>query len=255
MRHAPELLPGFQQYQIEFAAHIRNPKQHKRPKGVIAGRMAVYNELLYNNIEGFLLACFPVMRKMLGKRRWSRLVRGFFSEHRCHTPYFRQIPDEFLQYLQHEWQPGPGYPEYLIELAHYEWIELVLSISNLDDQMPEIDPAGDLMDGIPALNPVMANLAYQWPVHRIRPRAKVEPSPACLLVYRNPGMHIRFLEQSQTSARLVALLEPGTVTGSEAVKLLAGEMGYANVEQLMAFAQGFLHDLKQAGVIFGTLSQ
>jgi hypothetical protein len=62
--------------------------------------MKVYNELLYNNLEGFLLACFPVCRKILGKRRWDRLARAFFRDHACHTPYFRQIPEEFLKYLQ-----------------------------------------------------------------------------------------------------------------------------------------------------------
>jgi uncharacterized protein len=88
-------LPLFQQYQFAFASHIRNPRLHKRPKGVEARRMKVYNELLYNNLEGFLQACFPVLRKVLGKRKWTSLVRDFFSAHRCHTPFFRQIPDEF----------------------------------------------------------------------------------------------------------------------------------------------------------------
>ena len=61
------------------------------PAGVEARRMKVYNELLYNNTESFLLGCFPVLRRCLGERRWNRLVREFFRVHRSHTPYFRQI--------------------------------------------------------------------------------------------------------------------------------------------------------------------
>jgi hypothetical protein len=104
-------LPLFQQYQFAFASHIRNPQLNRRPHGVEARRMKVYNELLYNNLEGFLLACFPVLRKVLGKRKWTRLVRDFFTLHRCQSPFFRQIPDEFIYYLKNErgdLSSGPG---------------------------------------------------------------------------------------------------------------------------------------------------
>jgi hypothetical protein len=111
----------FQAFQRAFTAHIRDPRGQPRPRGVPARRMKVYNELLFNNVEGFLLACFPVCRAILGKRRWRRLARDFFRDHVCHTPYFRQIPEEFLKYLQDEWPAPRDYPAFLPELAHYEW--------------------------------------------------------------------------------------------------------------------------------------
>ena len=218
--------------------------------------MAVYNELLYNNIESFLLTCFPVLRKVLSKRHWNKLVRLFFSSHRSHSPYFRQIPDEFLQFLQSEWTPEPGYPEYLLELAHYEWIELVLSVSSLDEQMgglPDVNAAPDVdfMSSIPVLNPVLANLAYQWPVHRIRPRARIKPQASFLLVFRDAEMQIRFMEQSAVSARLLRLLESATHTGDQALEQLAGELGYASAEGLVGFASEFFTSLFKAGVLLG----
>lgn len=246
-------LPEFQRYQFAFTSHIRDPKKVKRPAGVEARRMAIYNELLYNNTESFLLACFPVLRKVLGKRRWDKLVRAFFSGHCSHTPYFRQIPDEFLQYLQNEWEGSEDYPDFLLELAHYEWIELVLSVSNRDESLPEYDPQGDLMSERPLLNPVLANLAYQYPVHRIRPRVKIAVLPTCLLVFRDADMNVRFLEQSSVSARLLNLLEPGNRTGREAVARLADEMGHRNPLQLIDFGKGFLEELRQAGALLGTL--
>jgi hypothetical protein len=255
----PELselqLPEFQRYQFAFTSHIRDPRQAKRPAGVEARRMKIYNELLYNNLESFLLACFPVLRKVLGKRRWNRLVRAFISGHRSHTPYFRQIPDEFLQFLQNEWEMGEDYPEYMLELAHYEWIELVLSVSNRDEQLAEHDTNGDLIEGWPLLNPVLANLAYQYPVHRIRPRVKVAAAPAFLLVFRDAEYNIRFIEQSNVSARLLKLLEPGKLTGREAVTRLSDEIGHGNPSQLVDFARGFLEELRHAGAVLGTASQ
>jgi hypothetical protein len=247
----PEL-PEFQSYQFAFTSHIRDPKQAKRPAGVEARRMRIYNELLYNNLESFLLACFPVMRKVLGERRWRRLVRAFFSKHRCRTPYFRQIPDEFMQFLQNDWEGGGDYPGFLIELAHYEWIELVLTVSNRDEQLAEYEANGDLIEGRPLLNPVLANLAYRYPVHRVRPRARVVATPTFLLVFRDAELNIRFIEQSQVGARLLNLLEPGKLTGREAVTMLAGEIGHGNPSRLIDFAKGFLDELRQAGAVLGT---
>lgn len=251
--HMSELqLPEFQRYQFAFTSHIRDPKNVSRPAGVGARRMKVYNQLLYNNLESFLLACFPVLRTILGKHRWGRLVRAFFSMHRSRTPYFRQIPDEFMQFLQNEWGPGEGYPDFLLELAHYEWIELVLTVSNRDEQLMEHDANGDLIEGCPLLNPVLANLAYQYPVHRIRPRAKIVAVPTFLLVFRDAEFNIRFVEQSQVSARLLRLLEQGNLTGREAVMQLAEEIGHGNPAMLVMFAKGFLEELRQAGAILGT---
>ncbi len=246
-------LPSFQAYQYAFAAHIRDPRKAKRPQGVPARRMAAYAELLYNNMESFLLACFPVLRKMLGGRKWARLVRDFVAEHRSHTPYFRQIPDEFLQFLQNEWQPVEGYPDYLLELAHYEWIELALAVSNRDESLPAYDASGDLIEGRPLLNPVLANLAYRYPVHRIRPRIKVEAVPAHLLVFRDAGLQVRFMELSAVSARLLMLLEGGERTGYEAVVQLAAELGQNDPARLLEFARGHLEELRTVGIVLGSL--
>ena len=95
----PDVPADFQRFQQAFTAHIRDPKRNPRPAGVPVRRMRVYNQLLLNNLDGFLLACFPVLRQILGTRKWNRLVRAFFSEHACQTPIFRQIPEEFVQYL------------------------------------------------------------------------------------------------------------------------------------------------------------
>lgn len=247
-------LPAFQQYQYAFAAHIRDPLHARRPAGTAARRMRVYNELLFNNIESFLLGCFPVLRKVLGGRKWRRLVRAFLAQHRCHTPYFRQIPDEFLQFLQNAKLSEGGYPDYLLELAHYEWMELALSVSSRDEQLPAHDPAGDLIEERPLLNPVLASLAYAYPVHRIRPRARVARASTYLLVFRDAGMQVRFMEHSAAGARLLALIEEGSSSGREAVVALAAELGQDQPDRLIEFARSHLEELRAAGAVLGTLA-
>ncbi len=242
--------PDFQRYQLAFTAHIRDPRSHPRPAGVDARRMRVYSELLYNNVEGFLLACFPVLRKVLGARKWTRMVRVFFAMHRSHTPYFRQIPDEFLQFLQDEWTPPDDYPPFLIALAHYEWIELVLSVSN---RVPErtFDPAGDLMEKVPVLNPVLANLRYDWPVHRIAPRRKIEPADTYLMVFRDTDDRMQFSEINAFTARLLHLLESGVHTGRGALQMLAAESRHPDATLVLRAGHALLEDLRERGAILG----
>ena len=244
-------LPDFQRYQFEFTAHIRDPKKHPRPAGVEARRMKIYNALLYNNVEGFLLACFPVLRKVLGVRKWSKLARAFFSIHRSHTPYFRQIPDEFIQFLQNEWTPSNDYPPYLLALAHYEWIELVLSVSNRSADC-SVDAEGDLLNGVPVLNPVLANLRYDWPVHRIAPRRKVHPAETWLLVFRDADDRVEFTEINAFTARLLSLLEPETLGGRAALEQVAAESQHSDPALILHAGGALLEDLRVRGAILGT---
>lgn len=247
----PPALPEFQRYQLAFAAHIRDPKAHPRPAGVEARRMNIYTELLYNNVEGFLLACFPVLRQVLGTRRWAKLVRAFFAAHRCRTPYFRQIPDEFVHFLQDAWTPPDGYPPYTLALAHYEWIELVLAVSTRSADRG-FDTAGDLLEGMPLLNPVLANLRYDWPVQRIAPRRKVRPAETHLLVFRDAEDAVRFSEINAFTARLLALLEPGTLTGRAALEQLAAESRHPDPTLVLQAGATLLADLRARGAILGT---
>ena len=245
-------LPEFQQFQYAFTAHIRDPKAHPRPPGIEARRMKIYNELLYNNTESFLLVCFPVLRQMLSKQKWARLVRAFFSTHRSHTPYFRQIPDEFLQFLQTEWQRPDNYPEYVVELAHYEWIELVLSVSNRSVEEAHIDVEGDLLGQRPVLNPVLANLSYRWPVHRIGPRLKVTTEDTWLLVFRDAADQVQFMQSNAFTARLLTLLEQGNLTGRAALQVVATESRHPQPDLLIQGGLMTLQNLRARGAILGT---
>lgn len=252
----PELA-DWQCYQREFTAYIRAPKQSKQPRNVPPQRMKLYAELLYNNIEGAVSACFPILSKLVGVRKWRRLVREFYAIHACHTPYFRQVPDEFIQFLQTEWTTQADYPDFTLELAHYEWIELALSISNRDEQCASYQADGDLLMGIPLLNPVMANLVYRYPVHRIAPKYRPTAPPdesSYLLVYRNANDEIKFNVQNAVTARLIELLIPHQLTGQEALIQLGTEMQHPDPATLIQFGTTLLADLHQHTCILGTLT-
>jgi hypothetical protein len=241
----------FQRYQNEFCAHARNPRLHPRPAGVSAKRIGIYAELLFNNMEGTLSGCFPVCKKVLGVRKWNKLVRVFFAEHRCTTPLFRQIPEEFLQWLQ---QADPvGLPPFIPQLAHYEWAELAVAVA--DATMPAAWNAdGDLVEGKPVLTPALMLLRYDWPVQRISPRFKpIQPltEPVSLLVFRDAMDEVRFIELNPVSAHLVELLQEGSRTGREALISIAQALRHPDAEQVVTFGAQILADLKARGAILG----
>jgi hypothetical protein len=250
----PRRLP-FQDYQYAFAAHIRDPRAHPRPAGVPQRRMRVYNELLFNNLEGFLLACFPVSRAVLGAARWRKLVRAFFAGHRCRTPFFRQIPEEFVEWLRNARAGHPEEPSFLPDLAHYEWVELALDLSPVEPDHERIDSVGDLLAGRPALNPVAMLLTYPYPVHRIGPRFRPrapDPQPTQLLVFRDPQDRIRFLVLNAVSARLVAMLHQAPLTGAQALEEIARELAHPDPRAVMQGGRDILESLRREQAVLGT---
>ena len=243
---------AFQRYQRAFARHIRDPRNAPRPPGVEARRMKVYNELLYNNLEGFLLACFPVTRKLLGKRKWGRLVREFFAVHRCRAPLFRQIPGEFLGYLESERVNRPEDPAFLKHLAHYEWVELALDVSDAETDPQALDHNGDLLEGRPALNPAHMLLSYPYPVHRISARFRPRREETThILAFRNFDYVVRFDVLNPVSARLVQLLEPGELSGREAIGKIAMELNHPDYEVVLRGGREVLERLRQEGAVLG----
>ena len=91
---------SFKDRQYAFAAHIRDPQNVVAPEGIEDRRMAVYRKLFFNNLFSLLGTFFPVMRKIHSDDDWRRFIRGFLVRHEAQTPYFLQLPEEFLDYLQ-----------------------------------------------------------------------------------------------------------------------------------------------------------
>lgn len=242
--------------QKSFARHIRDPENAAAPEGVEDRRMAVYREIFYNNIRGFLASNFPVIRKLLDDKRWHALCRGFFAEHRSHTPLFPELPREFLRYLQDRRGIRDADPPFLLELAHYEWVELALMLDEHEiDELP-VSPGGDLLDGVPVVSPLAWMLIYDFPVHRIRPDYQPEQPPADrthLVVYRDRDDKVRFLELNPVSARLISLLKENSGrTGLECLEIVAGELGHPDPATVIQAGRQALEDLRQRDILLGT---
>ena len=222
--------------QFSLARHLRDPQRHAPPPGIEARRLKVYHELFYGAIEGLLAGSFPVLRQTLGEPCWHARVRDFYANYRSQTPLFTEIAEAFIDYLQGIELDAP----WQLELAHYEWIEAQLYLSDAED--PAHDPQGDLLQGEPLLSCTARVLAYRWPVDRIGPdyQPQEAPEPTLLLVYRDAGLQVRFARLAPMAYRLLTEVRG---TGLARLHALSGDQ-----EQGLAL----LESLRAQGIVIGT---
>jgi hypothetical protein len=243
--------------QRAFAAHIRNPEHNPPPADVEARRMAIYRDLFFRNLSNFIARSFPVLRRLYSDTGWNSLIRHFFDQYRCSTPLFPEIPREFLNYLQEQRAGHPDDPAFALELAHYEWVETALDLDETDLAELQVQPGGDLLEGVPLLSPLAWPLAYNWPVHRIRRDFQPDtppPEPTLLLVYRNRQDQVRFMQLNKVSMRLVQLLgENRQASGRSLLQTLASECAPADQAQFVQHGTGLLDDLRERDIILGSV--
>jgi len=249
-------LADFQKYQYRFTQHLRDPQNNTKPQGIEDRRMAIYRDLLFNNINSFIESGFPVLRTLYRDEAWLLLIRKFFANHKSHTPYFIEISQEFLAFLQNEYEPTAEDPAFLLELAHYEWVELNLIVSKESINLENINPHGNLLEEIPVISPLAMPLAYQWDVQHICADYQPDTVPkqaTYLVVHRDENDAVNFIEANPVTARLLALIQSEQIqSGQQALMQVAQEMQHPEPDLVVQGGHQILLKLQKAGVVLGT---
>ena len=252
-------LPHFQQIQFQFAKNIRNPAKNKAPDNIETRRMKIYQELFYNNVESFCSNSFPILRSLTDHQKWHRMVRNFFTDYRAESPYFVEISKEFLQYLSAHREPEADDYEFMIELAHWEWMEVSLLADKHDLKKIPHDRNGDLFGQKVVISPLAQPLVYEYPVHRIGeaylPENKPD-QPTFLVISRNRKHKVDFFQANPLTYRLLEIFlehaaEQLQITGHRALEQLANEMNYPDVDALYKGGKQILQDLMERDIILG----
>lgn len=236
----------FQRYQLAFTAHIRDPNTNKKPARVQDTRMAIYREIVFNNIFSTVSACFPVCKSIMGARAWRKLVRTFFANHQATTPIFREIPQQFLQFIDTKIY----LPLYFQSLAHYEWVEL--AVASLQTDSINLSIKIDLLNEKPILAPAHMLLSYDYAVQSISKRhlpKSVEQT--YLLVFRNAENKVKFIELNPITFQLLNLIQTNELTGKQALTKLAEEIAHPDVGAIITFGVEILADLVKQQAIIG----
>ncbi len=247
--------PGFVRQQYAFAANIRNPEKNPGPVDVEERRMKIYRELFYNNVEDFIANTYPILRRILPDDRWHAMIRDYFANHLSRTPLFPEMPREFLKYLEQERIPDPDDPVFMLELAHYEWVELALSILDEKIDTGKINRQGDLLTGVPVVSPLAWLLSYHFPVHRISPAfqpQKPDGKLTHLIVFRDDADEVRFIETNPVTARLLQLMiDNRSRTGGELLEQIIIELNHPQPDVVRNGGIQILEDLKVRKVVLG----
>jgi len=216
--------PQFQLLQQALTAHIRDPENvayapdftQKDVLPIEPRRLNVYQELFFNNLSGFYANLFPVIHSILNDENsqnayqtWPELIRDFMRYHRSRTPLFHELGQEFLAFLHGDKVQLNRLPAFILELAHYEWIELALSIdeAELTPNAPSLEAK---LTQAYQLSPLAWPVVYQWPVDKISqtflPETPPE-EPTCLLVSRSLDDEIEFMQLSPLLYHLLVGLQ------------------------------------------------
>ncbi|SER37662.1 hypothetical protein SAMN05421690_102229 [Nitrosomonas sp. Nm51] len=248
--------PDFMQQQYAFTAYIRNPEHHSCPRDIEERRMKIYCDLLYNNVEGFMASTYPVLRSIMPDERWHAMVRDYFATHRSSTPLFPEMPREFLKYLQLECNFDSEDPPFMLELAHYEWVELALSILDEKIDVDQFDAEGDILSGIPMVSPLAWVLSYQFPVHKISPEFQPQlpgEKTTNLIVYRDADDKIHFIEANHVTARLMQhIIDNVCENGQTLLTRIAAELQHPQPDTVIHGGYEIMLDFLNRGVLLGT---
>jgi len=203
----PQLESNLATLQEDFTRHLRDPERVPAPAGLSPRRVTVYRELVFENIFSLLSNFFPVLSSLFVETQWRALVAEFIRDFKAETPYFPQLGQEFIFFLAERAAKVEGKP-FLLELAHYEAMELELYLS--EELSGEVLSADDLHMGALCLSPLAMPLSYHFPVHQINPDFQPQVAaaqPTFLLMFRDGNDNVRFFELQNLNFQLLSSIK------------------------------------------------
>lgn len=242
--------------QSNMGLYLRDPEHCAPPPEMDPKRAQVYRDLVFANLSSLISGTFPVLVSILGDMQWRALVRIFLRDYRAHTPKFGEIAEEFVEFLA----SGPealadgSWPPFMVELAHYEWVEMALQQSEAEPLVT--GDAGLLLDRALQVSPLAWPLAYAWPVQLLGAdfQPDVAPDqPTLLLVRRAEDWSVKFSTLTPLAWRLLQRIEEfPELSGRDQLQGLAEEAGKGGSQEFFDSGLALLRQLNGEGVIGST---
>ncbi|MCW8278138.1 putative DNA-binding domain-containing protein [Pseudomonas sp. PCH199] len=239
--------------QNSMGLYLRDPDRCAPPPEMDPARAQVYRDLVFANLSSLISGTFPVLVKILGDKQWRALVRIFLRDYRAHTPKFGEIAGEFVEFLACEppaLADGP-WPPFMVELAHYEWVEMALQQSEAEPLLP--GDADLLLDRPLQVSPLAWPLAYAWPVQRVGPDYQPDVAPAeptLLLVRRADDWSVKFSALTPLAWRLLQRIDEfPELSGRAQLQGLAVEAGKSGSQEFFDNGLALLRQMHGEGVV------
>ena len=201
--------------QNAFSHAARGHKQTQYPE-FDERRLNIYQGLLLNNLNEVISPCFPVLLSILPADTWWNILRDFLKHYRVTTPVFHELPFFMVEYLKNH---SPADYPFAHELAHYEWIELEVELSE-----PETTQSGistiSLLKQVWRLANTARLLEYNYEVDKIcldyQPHEEVK---TYLTVYQIEG-EVAFLKLNELSFQLLSMMLNESMSARDIIHLL-----------------------------------
>lgn len=247
---------SLQQFQLEFGDYLRSQRQSDTDS--IPNRVGrVYQDLVFNNVCNFLNQCFPICRAILGDDDFKKLSLYFFERYPLHSPYFSEIPMQFVDFLSqldlsnfdktNHWHNEltlqkndiDFVPDYLSELAHYEWLELYVDTLPSDNHFAILN---DNLTNVPyCVNTTIQNNHYNYPVHTISVDNcdDIIADEVFLVVLRDFNNEIKFVHINALTHLLIDFIKNSKqvyLSKADLIVQFAKHIDYHNADELLKYA-------------------
>ncbi len=241
---------AFSDIQDSFIRYIKEPDS-ALPIGTDERRMKIYRDLFFNNINGFVSSAFPVLKSLYSDEKWLLLVQHFFVNHDCQTPIFIEIAQEFVDFLQSEYQLNEGDPVFILELAHYEYMELVVAVAKENPlHQPIAEP---FSKAALCLSNTARVLQYSYAVQHISEEYQpYEPAAEAqfFCLYRDEHDEVIFLQLNPLTAQVLTVIALYESIGfDELINWLKQTYPQMGDDTLVDGCQKMLAELASKGIV------
>jgi hypothetical protein len=216
-------------------------------------RFLMYRKLAHQRIRKVVADFIPRTIARLGASRLDRDVGAFMHERAVESPYLRDVPREFVEWVSLRWEAASEVPNYLVDLARHELVKFV--VGN--------DPAGNeaatgwpvALDRPLRFTRAARRVNYSFAVHEL-PRAetdRTEPEevPTRLLVYRDERHEVRYLELTAFAAAVLDRLLVEKRPVQDGLSEACAHLGEMLDDDKLATAATLLADLADRAVMLG----
>ncbi|MGK3978808.1 putative DNA-binding domain-containing protein [Sorangium sp. So ce118] len=237
------------------------------------GRLLLYRSLVRRGLAGAIRAGIPRTAARLGARFEADVAR-FLEVELPRSRYLRDVAFEFVGFAAPRWGEDPEVPAYLADLARHELAAFAASCAEADEDEagePGAPGARDTRDAADARDApasreelsldrgarfqrAAALVRYEHAIHRLEggesARDVSAREPTRLLVYRDAGHEVRFLELTPLAAEILGRLLAGAALRDAVVEGCAA-LGRPVDGPVLESTAALLSDLAERGALLG----
>jgi len=123
-----------------------------------------YRRLVFNIISDALGTSYPISAKKVGADDWEQLVDDFFSNYPCSSAQIWSMPYELITYLESDEHPIKLKFPWLMELLHFEWLEVEIFCD--EDEEVHAEKSTEVLNEKLVINPTLRLEHFTFPVHK-----------------------------------------------------------------------------------------